>query len=516
MSRPGKERSREDLQEDYNKLKELVKYKEGLPHLFAQKFYPWARRVWDSTNPEIYLCSANQVGKSSIAIRKNIRLATDPTLWPKYWPNLLKNQKPNLFWYMLPTAPVAQTEYETKWADYWLPQGEFKDHPQFGWRPEFEKGMISKIKFNTGVTIQFKYFSQKVRDLQTATVYHVTADEELPEEYFPEVKARLNATDGKYLAVFTATLGQRYLQQTLEPSTPSEERAKDALKLQVSLFDSQWFDDGTPSHWTPQKIQRAINNCPTEAEIQRRVYGRFVKATGLLYESFAVGKNMVNPSPIPNGWSIWSGVDVGSGGQSGHPAAIVFVAASEDFKQGRVFRAWRGDGIPTTATDIIDKYRELKKGLTLTHQAYDFASADFYTVASRLGESFVPANKRREAGIGLLNTLFKCGVLAVERDDPELEKLVQELTSLSSTDNKRKVTDDLSDALRYAVMAVPWNFEGLDQTLSIGDALELERKPRPQKTDSDLRRDWSLGLVPETETDLIYDEFDFWNDFSGA
>lgn len=504
------------LKEQLRDLEELTRYQKGLPHIFGQKFYPWARRVWDSTNPEIFLCSANQVGKSSIAIRKNIRLATDPTLWPKFWPNLPPGHKPNLFWYMLPTLPVAQVEYETKWEPYWLPQGEFKDHPIYGWRSEFEKGMISKIKFNSGVNIHFKAYSMKVKDLQTATVYHCTADEELPVEYYPEIKARLNASDGHFLMVFTATLGQDYWRATMEPQTKSEERHVSALKLQVSLFDSQVFDDGTSTPWTAAKIQRAIANCPTDAEVQRRVYGRFVKSTGLLYEAFSIGRNMVDPSPIPAGWSIWSGVDVGSGGQSGHPAAIVFVAASEDFKQGRVFRCWRGDGIPTTATDIIEKYRELKEGLTLTHQAYDFASADFFTVASRLGESFSPANKRREAGIGLVNTLFKTGMLSIEREDPELEKLVQELSSLSSTENKRKALDDLSDALRYAVMAIPWNFEGLDSSLSINDALALERKPIPAKTETQIRRDWAMGLVPAGPEDEIQSEIDFWNDFSGA
>ncbi len=510
-----REKSREDILTEYNQLKETIKYKEGLPHIFGQKFYPWARAIYESNNPEIFLCAANQLGKSTIAIRKNIELATNPTLWPKFWPGLQPGQAPNLFWYFYPTLPVAQQEWESKWLPLHMPRGEFKDHPLYGWKEEYEKGMISKIRFNSGVTIAFKAYSMKVKDLQTATVYHCTADEELPVEYYPEVKARLNASDGLFLMVFTATLGQQYWQQTMEPHTRTEERHKTALKLQVSLYDSQFFENGEPSHWTSQKIQRAIANCPTEAEIQRRVYGRFVRATGLLYEAFSVGKNMVAPSELPANWSIWSGVDVGSGGQSGHPAAIIFVAVSEDFRSGRVFRAWRGDGIPTTATDILDRYRELKKGLTLTHQAYDFASADFFTVASRIGESFSPAIKRREAGIGLLNSLFKCRILNIESGDPELEKLVQELTSLSVTDNKRRTTDDLADALRYAVMAVPWNFEGLDQNLSIEDSLALDRAPKILKNDSDFRRDWALGLLKD-ETDVIQDEFDFWNDFSGA
>lgn len=514
----SKKKTKADLERELKELEELVRFKEGLPHLLGQKFYPWARRVWDSNNREIFVCSANQVGKSSIAIRKNIRLATDPSLWPKFWPNLPQGNKPNLFWYFYPTMPVAHTEFETKWEPIFLPRGEFRKHPQYGWEPEFEKGLISKIRFNSGVQIQFKAYSQKVKDLQTATVYHVTSDEELPVEFLPEVKARLNATDGLYLMVFTATLGQLYWQQTMEPSTKSEEKHPDALKIQVSLFDSKFFDDGSASHWTDQKIKAAIANCPTDAEIQRRVYGRFVKASGLLYEAFSIEKNMCDPRSVPRDWSVWSGVDVGSGGQSGHPASIVFVACSEDFKQGRVFRAWRGDGIPTTATDIIEKYRELKKGLVLTNQSYDFAAADFFTVASRLGEAFSPANKRREAGIGLLNTLFKTGMLKIERDDPELEKLVQELCSIGVNDNKRKSLDDLSDALRYCVMAIPWNFEGLDKTLSIDESLKRDALPARQKSEAEERREFALNINDQSDLEAISieQEFDFWNDLSGA
>jgi phage terminase large subunit-like protein len=202
MLHPPK-KTRGELEKELRELEEMYRLKEGLPHIFAQKFYPWARRVWESSNREIFVCSANQVGKSSIAIRKNIRLATDPGLWPKFWPGMGQGIKPNLFWYFYPTMPVAHTEYETKWEPYFLPRGEFRKHPQFGWEPEFEKGLISKIRFNSGVQIQFKAYSMKVKDLQTATVYHVTFDEELPVEYLPELSARTNSTDGHILGVFT-------------------------------------------------------------------------------------------------------------------------------------------------------------------------------------------------------------------------------------------------------------------------------------------------------------------------
>jgi hypothetical protein len=509
------QKTKAELEKDLRDLEDLIKLRDGLPHILGQKFYPWARRVWDSTNPEILVCSANQVGKSSIAIRKNILLATEPKLWTKFWPNLAPGTRPNLFWYFYPTMPVANTEFETKWEPLFLPRGEFRKHPIYGWTADFEKGNISRIKFNSGVQIQFKAYSQKVKDLQTASVYHATVDEELPIEFLPELKARLNATEGLFLMVFTATLGQIYWQMAMEPSTKSEEKFPNALKIQVSLFDSKFFDDGTPSPWTDKKINRAIANCPTEAEIQRRVYGRFVKASGLVYEAFSITKNMCDPTPIPKDWVVFSGVDPGSGGQSGHPASIIFVAASQDFKQGRVFRGWRGDGIPTASSDILDTYRDLKKKMVVAVASYDFAAADFYTVASRMGEPFVPANKKRDAGIGLLNTLFKMEMLKIHRDDPELEKLVQELCSVGVNDNKRTTTDDLSDALRYAVMAIPWNLEAVSDTISLEKALEDERIVPKPKSEAENRRAWFKGDGEEA-IDPMQDEFDFWNENSGA
>ena len=492
----------------------LLALKDGLPHLYGQKFYPWAKRVWDSTNREIFVCSANQVGKSSIAIRRNIRLATDSSIWKTFWPNLQPGSKPNLFWYFYPTIPVAHTEFETKWEPLFLPRNEFRTHPRYGWEPEFDKGFISKIRFNSGVQIQFKAYSQKVKDLQTATVYHVTSDEELPVDYLAEIKARLNSTDGYFLMVFTATLGQLYWQQTMEPANKSEEKHPDAMKLQVSLFDSQMFDDGTPSHWTNAKIKNAIANCPTEAEVKRRVYGRFVKASGLMYEAFSHEKNMIDPHAIPKDWMNFGGVDIGTGGQSGHPAAIVFIAVSPDFKQGRVFRGWRGDNIPTTAPDILDKYRDLKSDLLMTQQVYDHAARDFFTFASRLGEPFQPADKSREAGIGLLNTLFKTGMLKIFRNDPELEKLVQELCSLGVDTPKRVAVDDFIDALRYTAHAIPWVFDAVEQSEDVRLSLTREKTITPPPKPGELRRDWFFkGKEPQ---DSIQEEFDFWNNSYGG
>ncbi len=514
MSKPPKLTEVQYLQKKYDLLLEKKKIEDGLPHLYSFKFYDWTRKIWESTNKEIFLTAANQLSKSSTAIRKNINLATDPILWPKFWPSLMAGQKPNLFWYFYPSLSTATTEFETKWMDQFLPRGEFKKHPLYGWKEEWEKGFIHSIKFNSGVQIQFKTYTMKVRDVQASSVYHITCDEEMPIEFLAELKSRLNATDGYLLNVFTATLGQHHWQMTMEPPTAADELHKEALKLQVSLFDSQKYEDGTPSPWTDDKIKRAIANCPTEAEVQRRVYGRFVRSAGLRYESFSLEHNMTEAHPLPASWNIYGAVDIGSGGQSGHPTGILFLAVSPDHKQGRVFRAWRGDGIPTTAADALEKFREMRGKLVCTQQIYDWASADFFNYATKLGEAFNRADKKVDAGRDLLNTLFKTKMLKLQRDDPEINKLMLELMSLPMECDKKKAKDDLIDPLRYACMAVPWDFSDVEITPSVQDDLRKESTKPPPKTDAQLRREWFMGIGEKSkdESQDIMEEFDFWSE----
>lgn len=501
----------EAMKQEYDLLLQLQKFEEGLPHIYGFPWYKWAKIFYESKNRENFLCAANQISKSSTMIRKCINWATSPKLWPELWPMLQKGQTPNQFWYFYPTQEVSTIEFETKWEPLFLPRGEFKAHPIYGWKEEYDKGMIRNIRFNSGVTIYFKTYSQKVKDLQSGSVFGVFCDEELPIELLPELGARLNATDGYFHMVFTATLGQLYWEQTIEPKSKEDEKHPEALKIQVSLYDCLEYEDGTKSHWTDEKIKRAIAKCPTEAEVQRRVYGRFVKSEGLRYESFDLERNISEPHPLPKSWSIYSGVDIGSGGQSGHPAAIIFVAVSPDCKMGRVFKAWRGDGIPTSASDILSKYKTLKKGMLITGQFYDWAAKDFFTISSNNGESFVRAEKGKDLGEGLLNTLFKTGMLKIYRGDPELEKLVSELRTLSVDKDKSKAKDDLIDALRYTVTGISWDFSDIE--IEGGDDI----KPDPvknEKTGPELRREWFMGKSEKAEG--VDEELDYWNEEFGA
>lgn len=494
---------KEKLQE-LTELERKIELKQGLPHLHGYKWYRWAREFFESTSKENFLVAANQISKSSTQIRKCIEWATNPLLWPSLWPG----QKPNQFWYLYPNRDTADAEFETKWKLF-LPSGKYKDDPQYGWKVIKERNQVKSIIFNSGVVVYFKTYAQDTKNLQAGTVYAIFCDEELPIEHLAELKNRLNATDGYFHMVFTATLGQDFWRRTMEPYESETEECLSARKWQISMYDCMHYEDGTPSYWTEEKIERAKRNCPTKAEIQRRIFGRFVVSGGLMFESFEYEKNTCDPFPIPEHWHIYCGVDIGSGGLEGHPAAIVFIAVAPDFRKGVVFRGWRGDGIQTESGVILLKYRELRGRFKITSAYYDWESKEFEMIATRNSEPFQAADKSRGPGIATLNLLFKHGMLKIFRGDIELEKLTTELSNLLESTAKSKAKDDLCDALRYGTIRIPWDYtaiEYLDQEVQPGIMVT-----QPERTIDELRMENQLGRGGR-EINEIEEELEFWND----
>jgi hypothetical protein len=370
------------------------------------------------------------------------------------------------------------------------------------------------------VTIYFKTYEQDVQHLQTSTVYAVFCDEELPYELFGELRARLTATNGYYHQVFTATLGQDEWRRTIEPESESEELFRGAFKKQVSLYDCLKYKDGSKSFWTLERIKEIELQCVTEAEVQKRVYGRFVVAGGLKCEGFSRTRNVVEKFPVPSDWAIYTGVDIGSGGENNHPAAITLVAVRPDYKLGVVFKGWRGDGISTATSDILLKHEELctyevpnqsgemiKFHMRPTLQSYDWQSKDFFIIASRAGVAFTPALKGKEHGENLLNTLFKLEMLVIFEGDPELSKLIVELSSLKKDTPKTRAKDDFFDSLKYCIVPIPWDFDGV-----AGQIIQQEVKSEDKRSPAQLQFDERRGgrIVEEESIYGVEEELEEW------
>lgn len=502
-------------QQELNLRRAQLALQEMLPHRYGMPWYKWAYEFFLSRNHENFLCAGNQVSKSSTQIRKCIEWATNKSLWPELWPDVLST--PNCMWYFYPTQDVATDEFELKWKQF-LPKD--KDHPVYGWKPVYDRGKIKEIQFNTGMTVFFKSYKQAVQDLQTGTVYAIFCDEELPVHLWPELLARLNATDGYFHMVFTATLGQDFWRLTIEPTAEEKLRGQEnfvkAAKWQVDLErgDCTWYMDGTPSPWTKEKVQKAIDRCRTPTEKARRVNGRFVVEGGLRFESFDRDVNTTTRHPLPRNWLIFSGIDYGSGGEGGHPSAYCFVGVSPDYRSGRVFLGKRFDDQVTTAGDVIEDYAIAARRLNVVVASYDFSATDLYTIASRAGMSLTKANKKRDEGTDLLNTLFKAKVLKIFADDPELGKLISEITTLKKDINKSDAKDDFIDALRYAVMAIPWDIQYLEEVIKFDSGPpEVEIIEREEMSEVDERRAYHVGSDRKNE-ETIEDELQEWDELT--
>lgn len=431
-----------------------------------------------------------------------INWATEPKLWPHLW-----KTRPQMFWYLYPSLKIFSAEVQKKWIPEFLPRGPFQQHPQFGWHLQKDGNDVVAIHFNSGVSIYGKSYMTNEELLQTGSVHYLALDEEPPEHLMPELVMRVAATQGYISAVFTPTLSQKYWHDVMEERGTSREKFKDAHKLTVSLYDSMVYEDGTPSDWTNERINQLKNSLPSDDEIQRRIYGRFVMSkVGLKYPSFSRERNVKRAGPVPSDWLWYVGMDSGSGGKgSGHPAAIAWIAVSPDYKQGRIVEVWKGtpDQVTshdsfTTTGDILDRYLLMKGNREVISARYDFADADLGIIASRNGIYVEKANKNHELGEGLLNTLFKNEMLDID-DRPENECLIQELLTLRRDTDKRKAKDDTIDATRYGATAPPWDMSVITDKHII-KIEKADTRSHVQKIDDERRN------APEEKDELTIDQ----------
>ena len=458
-----------------------------------------------------YLASKNYIvtHNSTVNWLTAVEWATNQDLWPSLW-----KTKPRTFWYLYPDARTATREFEGKISKDFLPQGAYKDDPTYGWTAKYRQGHISEIRFNNGVTIEMRYYSQGAPNFQAGSLHAIFTDEEIPFEIFGELRLRLIAHDGYFRAVCTPTLGQEEWARAIEPEYIGTEKELfkeseiDVLKLQVSMYDCLKYADGTDSHITLEKI-KDVEATLTEREILVRVFGRFLKESGLKHANFDEESNVTKWHPLPaDEWNYFVGIDWGGGGTS-HESGIVVVGVNRQFTIARVVWSWISKGEKTTAGDVLDTYRRLVLSrFRVTRCFYDFSCKDLGTLAERAGVPMEKAEKSHDIGVPLLNTLFKTQALKIMHDwnnSGDNYKLITELKTLLSDTKKRHADDTLADGLRYALSKISFSI----------DEIVKARPDIDEKTIAKIKRTTRGDITNQTLEDQhnIITEMEEWDEY---
>lgn len=441
--------------------------KDSLPHLYGFDWYPYQKDFLETRKEIQVLCCANQLGKSTVLCAKLVKLATDQKLWKELWVD-----KPGLFLYLLPNQKLHDENAQSKWLSV-LPKNTYEDDEYYGWDWVKRGKNYLGIDFNNGVRVRFLSYGQNVHSMQNLTAHAVAFDEEPNWEIVPEIQTRTqsikiaednvkNAWGGFKIFAFTATKSQNFFREVVEERGPKERwpvKQGNVWKKTVSLFDCQKHVSGKKSIWTNAKIEKIIKSLPTEAEIKRRVYGRFQASESLVYPQFSITSNTIEHVPPLQGYNYYVGIDYGGGGTS-HPSAIAFVAVSPEYNRGYVTDVWIGDdGQLTTCSDVINKYRSMIKGRNVAQAHYDWAAKDLHTFAMRAGLNLLKANKDHKIGEDLLNALFKNQMLWICNKDYYSNVACTQFSTFVKKRGTAKTFDDAIDAIRYAVASVPWDLE---------------------------------------------------------
>lgn len=180
-------------------------------------------------------------------------------------------------------------------------------------------------------TLGTKTFEQGREKVQGASLDFVWPDEEVPQDIYGELVARVQDRDGMVMCTFTPLMGITGVVQTF---LENEDRNPRRTYVNMTLHDcvgGVWPDDGSKfagkewkGHYTAERVEQIISDYPAH-ERKTRALGIPLMGEGLV---FPVDPDDITVSPIeiPRHWARICGLDFGID----HPTAAVWLAYDRD------------------------------------------------------------------------------------------------------------------------------------------------------------------------------------------
>ena len=361
----------------------------------------------------------------------------------KYWLPYLGSKKE--IWIGTESGSNVQSVIEP----YLLGEGSSTRIPpeEIDWIPHKDNKILKSFKLKNGAQVYIKTYEQGYEKFQGWNPDWIWLDEETKDAMiWTELQVRVRRQDCEMLVTMTPLNGLTRIHDFFMKSEDLELRSKTRV-WRVSSLDNPF----TSKLWTKGL---------TPDEYRLRVLGSFEAPTGLVYNRFNVGMNVIphiSPDDLPDP-KFYRTIDFGTS----HPTAVLFVAKDSDDNY-YVF-----DEIKRSNTLLFDIAREIKaksswydfeffirdsaakrEGLELKHLWIDTIPADKYS-------KWEDGMSNRRAGILLINQLFYNNKLFIS---DRCKWLIEELQIHYYKDGNKdgeviKENDDLLDALRYLIFGL--------------------------------------------------------------
>lgn len=161
-----------------------------------------------------------------------------------------------------------------------------------------------KLFLDTGHTIEFKAFNQGRTLFQGRAIRSAHYDEQCLRDFqgiLNETQARLMTYDGYLSWSMTPIIPQALLEERIEKLPATDET------FHFNLNDNRKSRGGFIND---SRIDDLIDEWPEEVQATR-IEGRFASFYGAVYRSFNRKIHIVKPFKIPEGWTLYRGIDFG-------------------------------------------------------------------------------------------------------------------------------------------------------------------------------------------------------------
>lgn len=333
------------------------------------------------------------------------------------------------------------------------------------WEDSWSK-QFKTLTFANGSTIEVLSCDSELDKHAGATRDWIWFDEEQPEPYWVENRARIIDRRGCIWMTMTAIDGQTWsYDQLYAPGLGLEGKPHDPriFVVQVQMTDNP--------HLSGEEIANFLSGL-SEDDLAARVRGDYAVVGGLIFKKFRKETHVVDPQPPPREWPVYASMDHGLNGPTAWlyhavgPAGQILtfaelydadVTVPEWADRVLAFEAELGRAIEQRVGDPSIRNRQQANGAIVSAQG-DYAAGGVYIT---LGSNDVPASINR-----IRRYLERPGMLKVTADCTNLVRQMQRYrwrTAISARTRERinpyeepvKKDDHAVDALRYFVMSRP-------------------------------------------------------------